>query len=104
MPVLSSQKCLFAKPLLYTDFGMMSPSLPGAEKQRGQEHVAESSDQTKIGNLMHCKVRALWRELDCPKPNSQRSMRTPIDTLSFVDAILNGDYHGRSLFLLRDGR
>jgi hypothetical protein len=81
-----------------------APNLPGVETQRGNEHVAESGDQTKIGKLMRCKVRALWRELDCPKPNSQGSMRTPIDTLSEVDAILNRDCHGRSLFLLLDGR
>jgi hypothetical protein len=80
------------------------PNLPGAERQRGKEHVVERSDELKIGRLMRCKIRALWRELDCPKPNSQGSMRTPIDTISEVDAILNRDYHGRFLFLLRDGR
>jgi len=64
----------------------------------------ESNNELKRGRLMCCEIRALWRELDCPKPNSQGSMRTPIDTLSEVDAILNRDCHGRSLFLLLDGR
>jgi hypothetical protein len=64
----------------------------------------ESTNELKIWRLMCCEIRALWRELDCPKPNSQGSMRTPIDTISEVDAILNRDYHGRSLFLLLDGR
>ena len=47
-----------------------SPNLPGAERQRGKEHVVERSDELKICRLMCCKIRALWRELDCPKPNS----------------------------------
>ena len=64
----------------------------------------ESSKELKVGRLMCCKIRALWRELDCPKPNAQGRMRTPIATLSKVDAILNRDCHGRSLFLLLDGR
>jgi hypothetical protein len=81
-----------------------SPNRPEAERQRGKEHVAESSDQTKICRLTRCKNRALRRELDCPKPNSQESNCPLIDTISEVDAILSGDFYVRSPLLLRDGR
>jgi hypothetical protein len=81
-----------------------SPNLPGSEKGRGTEPGAESSKERKRGRLRCGKIRALWRELDGPKPHAQGSMRTPLDTFSDVDAIRNSDGHGRSLFLLRDGR
>ncbi len=47
----------------------------------------ESGDEQKMCMFLHRKLRALWSELNCPKPNFQGSICPPIDTTSEVDAL-----------------
>jgi len=81
-----------------------APNLPEIERGRGKEPVVESGDEQKMCMFLRRKLRALWSELNCPKPNLQGSSCPPIDTTSQVDAILNGDCYVRSPFLLHDGQ
>jgi len=81
-----------------------APNRPEVERQRGQEPVVESGDEQKMCMFMCCKLRALWSELDCSKPNFQRSRCPPIDTTSEVDALLRLDFYVRSGRLLQERR
>jgi len=46
-----------------------APNRPEVERRRGKEPVVESSDWQKMCMPGCCKLRALWPELNCPKPN-----------------------------------
>ena len=81
-----------------------APNRPEIERWRGKEPVVESGEEQKMCIFLCRKLRALWSELNCPKPNLQGSSCPPIDTTSQIDAILNGDFYVRSPFLLHDGR
>ncbi len=47
----------------------------------------ESGGQQKTCMLRCRKLRVLWLELDCPKPNLQGSSCPPIDSMSEIDAL-----------------
>src|SRR5947209_8116699 len=81
-----------------------APNRPEIERWRGKEPVVESSDWQKMCMPRCCKLRALWSELDCPKPNLQGSSCPPIDTTSEVDALLRLDFYVRSGRLLQERR
>src|SRR6266576_2930415 len=72
-----------------------APNRPEAERQRGKEPVEESGNQQKTCRLMCCKLRALWSERDCPKPNFQGSRCSPIGTTPEADALLRLDFYVR---------
>jgi hypothetical protein len=81
-----------------------APNPPEVERWRGKEPVVESGDEQKMCMFMCCKLRALWSELDCPKPNFQGRSWPPIDTASQVDALLRLDFYVRSGRLLQERR
>jgi hypothetical protein len=81
-----------------------APNRPEIERWRGKEPVAESGDEQKMCMFLRRKLRALWSELDCPKPNLQGSRCPPIDTTSEVDALLRLDFYVRSGRLLQERR
>src|SRR5689334_11121955 len=54
-----------------------APDLPEIERWRGKEPVMESGGQQKTCTLRCRKLRVLWRELDCPKPNREGSRCPP---------------------------
>jgi hypothetical protein len=49
-----------------------SDDLPGAERRRGQEHVRKAANTAKALRVGRCGTRAIWRKLNCLKPNLQR--------------------------------
>jgi hypothetical protein len=70
-----------------------APNRPEIERWRGKEPVMESGGQQKTCMLRCRKLRVLWLELDCPKPNLQGSSCPPIDTRPGIDALLRlGSY------------
>jgi hypothetical protein len=73
-----------------------APNRPEIERWRGKEPVVESGDEQKMCRFMRRKLRVLWSELDCPKPNREGSSCPPIDTTSEVDALLHLDCYVRS--------
>src|SRR5437867_11087659 len=75
-----------------------APNPPEVERWRGKEPVVESGDRQKACMSMRCKLRTLWLELHCPKPNGEGSSCPPIDTMSEIDALL------RLSFYVRPGR
>ena len=72
-----------------------APNRPGTERRRGKEPVVESGDRQKACMSMCCKLRTLWLELNCPKPNREGSSCPPIDTMSEIDALLRLSFYVR---------
>jgi len=72
-----------------------APNRPEVERWRGKEPVVESGDRQKACTSMRCKLRTLWLELNCPKPNSQGSSCSPIGTMPQADALLGLDSYVR---------
>jgi hypothetical protein len=81
-----------------------APNRPEIERWRGKEPVVESGEEEKMCRFLCRKLRALWSELNCPKPNLQGSICSPIDTTSEVDALFRLDFYVRSRRLLEERR